>query len=60
MAKKKKSKETTPTTVLEVLAASGVRAHLFADSAEGIRVPRSRKAITEVTDGLRKTYLASA
>lgn len=59
-SEKSKSKETTPTTVREVLAASGERAHLFADSAEGIRVPRSRKAINEVTDSLRKMYLASA
>jgi sulfur carrier protein ThiS len=55
-----KSTKSTPTTVREVLAANGVRAHIFADSAEGIRVPRSREAVEEVSAGLRKIYLASS
>jgi hypothetical protein len=59
-AKKKTSHPRRPVTVREALERSGVRAHLFADSAEGIRAPRTREAIEQVSEGMRKIYLESS
>jgi hypothetical protein len=59
MPGKKKTSQPRPLTVREALERSGVRAHIFADSAEGIRAPRSRKAIQEVSEGMRQIFLSA-
>jgi hypothetical protein len=56
--KSKDSGKSKALTLRDALSRSSFNPHLFADSAEGIRVPRSRKAVQDVSAGMRQMFAA--